>query len=163
MITESRDRLTILLCTGLVQVSVARPGRRQPQCVPGWNTGSIYNPPGTRATQPSSIGPDNMVRPVAGSSAPPSGGQGSSREEIVVTGGSSPNGVMHASEAAQAAVQAVAHEAHARVPQPAVPPVLVQAPSLGITSARGSSTEASNNRTNSQGANKVLSRGQRTQ
>ena len=58
---------------------------------------------------------------------------------------------MLASEAAQEAVQAAAHAARSRVTQPVVLPVLVQTPSLGIASARGSSTDASNHRTHSLG------------
>lgn len=73
-------------------------------------------------------------------------------------------GVMHASAEAQAAVQAAAHEAHARVSQPGIPPVGVSwGASLGILSGRGSSSDASNHITNSNGGLRVLSKGRSTQ
>jgi hypothetical protein len=162
----------------MFQVSMAHPGRRQPQVVPGCASRSPYSTPGSgRAageTQHSSAAAAvdaqtqsaaaRLDMPETVPSAPESSVVTDTREEVVSSAEGGTNGVMHASEVAQAAVQAAAHEAHARVPQPEVPPVLAPTPSLGITSARGSSTLTSKDRTNSHpGANKVLSRGRSTQ
>jgi hypothetical protein len=149
------------LCAELFHVCVARPGRRQPQSVPGWSHGSIYScagspPPGPR--QPS--GSANGTRAAVGSSSRPRNEisphhTATHETEAPSSSGTGPNGVMHASAAAQAAVQAAAHEAHARVSQPTVPPVLAQAPSLVVTSARGTSTDVSKDRTQSLGAERT--------